>query len=529
MYGLSFFHKSRIASLVFCIVIGHACLNAQDDPAPAKADVVNEAAAPNEFKRDATVQNGVKPTARNRRAVIIELHEDINPLSGALLRRKFEEAVDSDVDVIILDIHSPGGYTSVTFEMMDMILDAKDVETVAYIEKDAFSGAALISLACDKIIMFPGARMGDAGEIVMGEDGAFRYTEAKSRSAVAQKARDTAEATGRPVVLAEKMSDKDMVVFEATHKEDGRVRYISEKEWKTLKDVDQLERGKPVSEAGKEMFFTVNGRRAVELGMATQTIENREELADALGVQTPIPVKKRTWVDTLVLILNSGFVTFLLLVVGMIALVIELGAPGMGVGGLLSILCFGLFFWSRFLGGTAGWLEVMLFVIGLAFIAAEIFVIPGFGVAGVSGLVLTLGSLVMASRRVLIPATGEDMASLGMDAFTVLGAFMGFLVALIFLANYIGQIPGLSRLTLKPQVAMSGAAAVDTDSEEMLPGWQRVETGDIGETLSALRPSGKMQFGDHIVDVVTEGDFVDPGVSVKVIGKQGSRVVVRPV
>ena len=154
--------------------------------------------------------------ARIREAVMIEFHEDINPLSGALLKRKFAEAVDSGVDVIVFDIHSPGGFTHTTFELMEMVQDAKDVETVAYIEKDAISGAALLSIACDKIVMFPGARIGDAGEIVMGRDGAFRFTEAKSRSVVAQKARDAAEATGRPLALAEKMCDKDMIVFEAT-------------------------------------------------------------------------------------------------------------------------------------------------------------------------------------------------------------------------------------------------------------------------------------------------------------------------
>ena len=105
--------------------------------------------------------------------VLIPLHEDINPLSGALLKQKFQQAIDSGADVIVLDIHSPGGFTYVTFELMDMVLDAKEVETVAFIEKDAISGAALLSLACDRIIMLPTARIGDAGEIVMGEDGRF--------------------------------------------------------------------------------------------------------------------------------------------------------------------------------------------------------------------------------------------------------------------------------------------------------------------------------------------------------------------
>ena len=261
--------------------------NADTETAVADRAETDPAVVPDDVEQVDDIAEAKKadpPKRRDRSAVIIPLHEDINPLSGALLKRKFKEAVDSGVDVIILDIHSPGGYTHVTFELMDMILDAKDVETVAYIEKDAISGAALISLACDKIIMFPGARVGDAGEIVMGQDGAFRYTEAKSRSVVAQKARDTAEATGKPVALAEKMSDKDMVVFEATHKTDGRKRYISDKEWETMDDSDDWEKGKPIREAGREMFFTVNGRRAVELGMAVQTVESRDELAEALGL-----------------------------------------------------------------------------------------------------------------------------------------------------------------------------------------------------------------------------------------------------
>ncbi len=471
------------------------------------------------------------PEANLRSAVIIPFHEDINIISGELLKRKFADAVDSGVDVIILDIKSPGGYTHTTFELMEMVMDADGVEVVAFIEKEAFSGAALLSLACDTIIMLPGAQIGDAGEIVMGPDGAFRYTEAKSRSALAQKVRDTAQANGRPVALAEKMVDKDMIVFEATHKETGDVRYFSDKEWETFKEADQWNKGKSVREAGKDMFFTVNGARAVELGMATQTIDRRDQLAETLGVREPIRVIERTWIDTMVYLLNSGFVTFLLIAIGLIALALEMSAPGFGVGGLISVLCFSLFFWSRFLGGTSGWLEVTLFLCGLVFIAAELFVIPGFGIAGIGGISLVLGSLVMASRRVVIPETAEQMTSLGYDVLTVMGAFAGFIVAIFLLSNYIGDIPGLSRLTLKPPVAIEGAIgeSIDPATEALLPGWQRVEVGDVGETISALRPSGKMQVGHFVVDVVTEGDFVEAGSGVKVIGKQGSRVVVRPV
>ncbi|WP_047815374.1 NfeD family protein [Rhodopirellula islandica] len=463
-----------------------------------------------------------------RRGVLIEFKEDINPLSGALLKRKFKAAVESGADVIILDIQSPGGFTSVTFELMDMVLEAKDVETVAYIEKDAISGAALLALSTDTILMRPDARMGDAGEIVMGEDGAFRYTPAKSRSVLAQKVRDTAEATGRPLALAEKMTDKDMVVYQATNKNTGEQLYLSDKDLASKDDADQWELSPPIREAGTEMFFTVNGRRGVELGMVDQTVEGRDELAKVLNLQEPIVEMERSWTDTLVFLLNTQFVTFLLLLIGLVALAIELSAPGIGIGGLTSVLCFGLFFWARFLGGTSGWLEVVLFLAGILFIAAEIFVIPGFGVAGISGLALSLGALVMASRRFTLPENEIQWTSLAADMMTVMGAFLGFLVCLAVMAKYLGEIPGLSRLTLRPQVmvAADGGASATLVSG---PAWQRVEVGDTGAAMSPLRPSGKVQFGDDAVDVVTEGDYIDPGTEVRVVGKQGARVTVRKV
>lgn len=465
-----------------------------------------------------------------RTGVMIPLHEDINPLSGELLKQKFQQAIDTGADVIVLDINSPGGFTYVTFELMDMVLDAKQVETVAFIEKDAISGAALLSLACDRIIMLPTARIGDAGEIVMGEDGKFRYTEAKSRSVLAQKVRDTAEATGRPIPLAEKMVDKDLVVFTATNRKTGEKKFISNKEWDSIEDRDEWEKENPVREAGKEMFFTVNGRRAVELGFADEVIQSRDELAKALNVREPMQEMKRTWSDTLVFLLNTGVVTFLLIAIGLIALVIELSAPGISVGGLTSLLCFSLFFWSRFLGGTSGWLEVLLFVLGLIFIAVEFFVIPGFGFAGIGGILLVLVSLVMASSRGFFPETPEELNGLGTDVLTVIGAFLCFLIALFFLARYIGEIPGLSRLTLKPGVAApasTGNSLLTGNQAGQLPAWQLVNIGDVGTTISLLRPSGKVEIGDMIVDVVTEGDFIDMDCQVCVVNVQGAKVTVR--
>lgn len=463
-----------------------------------------------------------------RPAAIIPLHEDINFISGALLERKFQQAIDSGAEVIIFDIHSPGGLTVVTFELMDMVLDAKDIETVALIEKDAISGAALFSLACDKILIRPDARIGDAGEIVMGADGAFRYTEAKSRSVLAQKVRDTAKANGRPLALAEKLVDKDLVVFAAEHKTTGEKAYFSNREWESMDDTNDWTRGKPVREAGKEMFFTVNGERAVELGMADHVINDRGELESLLNVKTPIPVFERTTTDTLIWLLNTRAISFLLIMIGLGALMIEFSAPGIGVGGLTSILCFSLFFWSRFLGGTSGWLEVTLFAVGLLFIGLELFVIPGFGIPGLAGVLLTLGSLVMASRRLVAGAGGWDAwAGLGADVLTVVGAFIGFLVIVGVLSHTMGKIPGLSRLTLAPPTSGTLAVPDGTVPEMPLPLWQRVNVGDTGVAQSPLRPGGVIAIAGESLDATTEGDFVESGSPVRIVKIRGSQVIVR--
>jgi membrane-bound serine protease (ClpP class) len=467
--------------------------------------------------------------AVNRKAVMIQLHEDINPLSGALLKRRFEQAVRDGAEIVVLDIDSPGGYLSTTLDLVRMIEEADSVHTVAFVSREAISGAAILALATDQIVMLPRARIGDAGMIVMGEDSAFRYAPEKARSLLAQQLRDLADKHGRPASLAEAMVDKDLVIFKASRKDDGTVRYLSDREWESMNDTDAWDKGKVIREAPGNTFFTANGERAVELGVAEVLLENPDALAAAIGAIDPISLIRPSAVDTVILVLNSSFVTWLLLVIGLIALVVELGAPGIGAGGLISIFCFGLFFWSRFLGGTSGWFEVILFAIGVAFVMLELLVIPGVGVAGVGGGLLILVSLVMASRRVMMPESSRDLTNLLSDVGIVLAAFIGFAIGLAFLAKYLGELPIISRLALAPisQEEASPVASLASGSVAGLGGGPPIAVGDLGVSLGPLRPSGKMMIGDDILEVVSEGDYVPDGATLKVIATHGHRVVVR--
>lgn len=464
-----------------------------------------------------------------KRTFVIPVEGTIEPGLLGFIERKFAEARDKGAEVVVFEIDSPGGRLDTTFEMVELIRGADEVETVAYIRRMALSGAAMVALACDRIEMHPEAQMGDVGVIVGGMFSPFQYVEEKQRSPVVASIRTIAAANGRPAALAEAMVDKDVTVYSATHQEEGRRAYFTDKEWESLADADQWERGPPVFEARADNFLTVSGSRAVELGLAEATSRNLDETLDQIGAARPVTVLAWTWVDSTVLWLNSNFVTGLLVLIGLIALIVELSAPGLGIGGLISLLCFALFFWSRFLGGTAGWLEVVLFVTSLAFIAAEFFVFPGFGIAGLTGLGLMIFSLVMASRRVLLPQTAPDWSDFGATVVTIGLAMVGVFIVGLFATHYFTNLPLFRRLVLEPPQPSSAADVASDGSKKAadLPVWHRIGVGDLGRTLSPLRPSGRAQFGEDIVDVATEGEFIESDAAIRVIKKQGMRITVR--
>jgi membrane-bound serine protease (ClpP class) len=205
-----------------------------------------------------------------------------------------------------------------------------------------------------------------------------------------------------------------------------------------------------------------------------------------------------------------------------VALYIEFMAPGISVGGLTAGLCFSLFFWSRFLGGTAGWLEVVLFLAGLVFLAAELFVIPGFGVAGLTGILLLIVSLLMASQHHVLPSTGQDLSTLITSLAVIVVSFIVVVAAAFGMSRYFGTIPILNRFALAPPQPTDQA-------EDRETGEDAIEVGKIGVANTPLRPAGVVRFGERYVDVLTEGGFVDKGDEVKVVKMTGNRVIVRPV
>ena len=455
---------------------------------------------------------------------------EINPFSESFFDRNLEKAKELGADIVVVEIDSPGGYIESSLNIANALRDLKWAHTVAYVPREALSGAAIISIGADDILMHENAMIGDAGPIFQGRDFLFRHAPEKIRSDLVAKVRALCEDTGRPPAIAEAMVDMDLEVFKVTNADTGKVTYKSDAELAALDDQDQMDWKKgALLEASKEgQFLEVTGQKAVEIELANEISNSRAAVAKKFGRNVDdIIVLERTWVDTLVTVLNSWIVMALLLIIGLIAIYLEMAAPGIGIGGLVSGLCFGLFFWSQFLGGTAGWLEVVLFLAGIAFLLVEIFVLPGFGVAGLTGLLLMGASIIMATQR-FAGADGVATDDLLRSLMILTGSAVASMIGMYLASKYFGGLALFKRMTLEPPtpvVAVGGTLASGSSTEDK----PAIAIGDVGVADSSLRPSGRVLFGESYRDVIADGSFVDKGKQVRVTKVSGIHITVREV
>jgi len=464
------------------------------------------------------------------RVSVIAIHDTITPVLSDFVVRETHKAVSEGANLLIYDIDSPGGFLISSEEIANAIadLDATTVTTVAWIQHDAISGAAVAALGCDQIIMTPDARIGDVGVIAPGEDGAFDRVPEKLVSPFLLTMESLAKKKGRPVGLLHAMVDRKLQVFKVTHRDTGRTTYMTQFE------IDAADgewvRGDIVPESRDEILLTLSGVRAHELQIAEAPCENVDELKLRLGIPPENQLRPRaaSWVDTLVFLLNTQVGAFMLISLAIMCIYLEAHLPS-GFFGILAAALFALFFWSRYLGGTAGTLELVMFVLGMGLLLLEIFVVPGFGVFGISGILLIIGSLVMASQTFAGMSAGERFH----ETMTGLGTLAGSLVTVIVVASalnyFLPSMPILRHLILTPPGQITDNGLANTSGSTAMSRSDAVGVGDRGLAASMLRPVGKATFDDSFVDVVSEGSFIEHGTEIEVVRVAGNRIVVRAV
>jgi membrane-bound serine protease (ClpP class) len=455
------------------------------------------------------------------RAVRVDLKGPIRTDSVDKAQRMIEEQIRDGANFLCLWIDSPGGAESVdeavrlaTF-LAD--LDSSRVRTVAYVPKEARCDAAIVALACDQLVVHPGAVLGGSGAHQLSPE------EVRLVTRVIQK---IAPQKGRSWSLMAAIIDPNLDVYRFTRPgEFSRVEFFSETELNEQPDKDKWKPGELVTRPRLPLKLT--GAEAEQYLLANHVVDSFAEFRQCYGLEKDLTLVEPGWAHTLIDALASPGAAVLLLLIGLVGLYVELHSPGVGVGGFVALVCFLLFFWSHYLDGTAGWLEALLFVAGVGCLLLEIFVIPGFGIFGLGGGAMVLASIVLASQtsKSFIPQNDYQRDQLLTSLSTIALACIGLFVVAYFLRSRLPRSPVLGRLMLEPP---AGDEAETIRRRESLTNFHDL-VGSQGTTTTQLTPCGKARFGELLVDVIADGEVIPPGATIEVVQVRGNRVLVKEV
>ena len=393
--------------------------------------------------------------------------------------RSLREAEAQGAVAAILDIDTPGGRIDAAERIADAVRGSR-IPVYAYVNPRAYSAGALIAISSNGIYMRPGGVIGAATPV----DGQGVKASEKMVSAMRAEFRSLAEQRGLDSRLAEAMVDENVEIPGVTK---------------------------------KGQLLTLSTKEAVRLGFAKGQVADESELLTAIGhSRAQIITSQPNWTEGVVGFLTNPLVAPLLLSLGILGLVFEIKTGAFGVGGILSLVSLGLFFGSSVILGLAGWEEVLLLGLGALALAVEIFILPGFGVAGVLGAVAIVASMVLAMMGK--HPNAADVA----QALAVLGASLFITLAVIY--AWLRHLPNSGRfsgLLLKGAVHKSQGFVSAPNRGDLV--------GRDGVAVTDLRPSGTARVGEERIDVVTEGEYVRQGSRVQVVQSDGYRHVVRAV
>ncbi len=434
--------------------------------------------------------------AQERTPKPLELNSDsqdgpvfIVPVTGMIdnglaryIDRAVSDAVSQDAVLTVFEIDTFGGLVDAADKIRKTLLDA-EMSTVAFIDKNAASAGALISYAADRIVMVPGSSIG-AATVVEGAGG--DEAPDKYQSYMRGLMRATAEANGRDPRIAESMVDPALEV-------------------------------EGISEKGK--VLTLSATEALELGVADEILESTDDVISAFGLDTPMLVAhSETMAERVLRFLGSPVVQSILMLMMLGGLYFELQTPGVGFPGAVALLGMTLFFAPHYLLGLVEVWEIILFALGIGLIILELFMFAGFGIAGISGLILVVFSLVAA----LVGNVGFSFPPFEMVMPSVYTFAVTMVLLVITMIMTARMFPGISTsniFVLTPELRSSeGYTTASTHSEYL---------GHVGRTLTDLRPSGAMLINKKRVDVITSGEYIDRDVDVEVVSVSGTRVEVR--
>ncbi len=458
------------------------------------------------------------------------------------IQRRTETAIDKGADYLIYEISTYGGLVKAADDISKYFINeaGKKAHTVAYITTEAISAGAMISVSCHDIIMRENSKIGDCAPVMLG--GKLEGVEREKQESFIRAIFETAaNANGYPRALLKAMVSIDIEVYGVKNIETGKVEYFESENLpkdKNLYDLDNKELIIP-----EDKILTLIASDALKHGIARKVVESRAQALDFLAERDGVVFTGETitfkpnWSEQMVRWLNSPAVMGVLVMLAMLGVYLELSSPGVGLPGLVAVICLIIIIGSKYTINLANWWEIALFTVGVLLLLVEVFVIPGFGVAGILGILCVFagifGMLVRNPPDELPwPHTTFDWQIFMQGVMGLSLGFIGFIILAWLFAKYLHKIQkfdALNGLVLLPATAKNGTEKEINITAPPEAKDTAVNIGDKGEVFSKMRPTGKVKFKEQIIDCVAEANFLDKGVEVKIISIHGNRVVVRAV
>jgi len=496
----------------------------------------------------AFAQSAAAPATRpsagdDRRAVIIVLDGDIDDLARDSLFKRFDEARELGASTVILKLNTPGGLVTSSLDIAGYLkrLNPDDLRVIAFVENEAVSGGTMVALAAHEIVMQPASMIGLAAPISVAPGGRLLSIggaeRAKIESPIIEDFRDSAVRRGYDPLLAEAMVSYTRVVHWIENPATGERRIVNADDYKSLTSgADAAWRSVPGVRNpldGPDELLTLHEDLAVRLGLASGIAGSAEELAASRGLDV-IATLTPSRGDRAVALLTSTPVRFVLTVVMLFTLFFAFSHPGHGMAEALAMIALGALVGVPLLTGYAQWWEIVAVLVGLALVALEVFVIPGFGFAGISGIILLLFGLTMTfvpaepALPGFLPSLAGTWDALWNGLMVVTIGLLCSLLLWVWLSRYLPKIPYVNRLILTAVAGGPGAGAVIRPPDVPSDG---PVIGEMGLAVTDLRPSGSVRFqGDgEIASVISDSGYVPKGTKVVVFDTTENRIVVRPV
>jgi membrane-bound serine protease (ClpP class) len=477
-------------------------------------------------------------TRASSKAVIVGLDGEIDDFNERTLFQRFDEARRLGADTIILQLNTYGGLVTAGLDISRFLKRQNDLHIICFVDDKAIYAGAMIALACDEIVMQPGSMLGDCAPISLSPTGTGMETmgaaeRAKAESPILADFDDSARRNGYDPLLVQSMVSVGRIVHWIQN-DAGERRFVDQatydklihEGWKAVPDVAD-----PVD--GPETLLTVSADTALKLGLAKAIEASPESLAASRGL-TILDTFTSSAGEAIISLLSSAAVRGILTTIFLFTLYTSFSHPGHGMPEVICVTTLGLLVGVPLLTGYAQWWEILAIIIGVFLIALEIFVVPGLGFVGISGMMLLLLGLTMTwvgkePWPGIMPHLQGTWSALRQAIVIVVAGMFCSMLLWFWLQRYLPKLPYFNRLILTTISGSIAGMQSATDSTKTV--WP--PPGSRGRAITDLRPGGSAAFHDsainntRIIDVISDSGFVAAGADVAVREVRGNHVVVR--